>query len=178
MYTLKIALKIFEVVFLSFLCSDCWSTMLSELSEDKRESQFCTHTYSIHTLYSLPAVRSLSIGPCFLSHTGQAAELLYGPWEVGREGSGWLPGSHMSREEVSEQPGEPIRGRPGNGVITLRGNSLFTAPQGFFAMDFIQTPKLQNRDWRQTLMRCFWDVEWVVSDIENEVTPTHILSQA
>lgn len=36
------------------------------------------YTYT-HTLCSFPAVRSMSIGPYFLSHTGQAVEWLYGP---------------------------------------------------------------------------------------------------
>lgn len=47
-----------------------------------------THTQT-HTLCSLPAVRSTSTGPYFLSHTGQAAvEWLYGPWLWGCEGAG------------------------------------------------------------------------------------------
>lgn len=84
------------------------------------------YTYSTHTLYSLPAVRSMSIGPCFLSHTGQAVEWLYGPrWEGGGV---WLI-ARKPHEEVSKQFVEPIRNRPGNSVITLRGNSLFTTLQ-------------------------------------------------
>ena len=65
------------------------SFIISELSEENTELQFCTATYSVHTLYSLPAVRSLSIGPCFLSHTGQARSgfMGHGRWGV-REG--WL----------------------------------------------------------------------------------------
>lgn len=142
--------------FVSFLCGDCDMLCCLNYLERIRELQFCTHIqHTTHTRRSLPAVRSLSIGPCFLSHTGQAAERSYEAWEVGREGSGWLPGSQMSKEEVSEQPVEPIRNWQGNGVITPRGNSLFAAPQGFFlVMDLIQTPKLQKR---LLLMRCFCD---------------------
>lgn len=60
--------------------------------------------FSARTLHSLPAVRSLLIGPRFLSHTGRAAKQHQ---REGRAGFGLLPGSHMIREEVSEQLVEP-----------------------------------------------------------------------
>lgn len=78
-----------------------------------------TPTCSTHTLHSLPGVRSVSIGPRFLSHTGQAAQRPYGTCGGG---GGW-----QNARKPREQEGSWQAVCRAAMLSSHRGNSLFRA---------------------------------------------------
>ena len=78
MYTLKIALKMINIVLFKFFYAESGAEQCSlnylKRIENYNSAHMCTRTFSTTTPCSLPVVGSLPIGPCFLSHMGQADE--------------------------------------------------------------------------------------------------------
>lgn len=141
MYTLKTALKAFEFV---SAFSARW---------DITELHFYTPTYAsrTHTLCSLPAVRSMSVGPCFLSHTGPTVL-----WTV-IVGRGLA--DHQEVTWVSSRQLVPRRHEPGNSVIERK----LIVCDGFCLNTKI-TEEALMADLNETFARLgvshLWDQKW------------------